>query len=420
MNHLLVHIFSRFLSTLAFQTLSFYAFYRVFEITGSAVFMGAVGLALFVPTFILNFYGGALIDRISKTGKYYFLISWAQVLLPLILIFSGGAFYSLISVVLIMSVLRCFRSPLYYSVLSEVHLRLRKKMSPEVLARLNTVSWQLPLIVAPSLVAFFSQSSMSQSFLQFSAGSFVGLNALLVPVYFALILQTLSAALTVVNYGVQGRAAASKGLKSLLSFYYKNVFQNKKLFVPLVVDAMFACLLGLSAFLPFLLSSHEMSPEKFGYFKSLFHFSGIMFVTFTPIKSFKNYSLKNLVYYSLVWVLLIQFLVFTGGGVALTIGIIVLGLMDGLSILYRDSLIFKLTAPEDMGRVSSLNSFLISVGDEFGEFSTGGIIEVMGPRSLALLNLGLGAVVGRWAWSASNESETSKIEISKGIVSRSV
>lgn len=380
---------SRFLSTLTFQMLSFYGFYTIFKTTGSPLLTGSLGLALYLPTLFLSFAGGFWTDRIINIGLSYSLIQFIQIVVTLILIFCPNNYFTVFTSIVLISIIRSLRSPLYYSLLGQLKNNSKETMSSTSLAKLNSLSWQLPLIIGPALLSLIMDNSERA----------LGLGMIM-------LIQTASFAFTIPSMSHKKLAPdLSKSSHPSVLVYLKKIHKNKELMFPLYGDALLASFLGLSAFLPFYMKSISINPSHFGYIKSLFHFTALFATLVIPIKFLSTFDLKGFSKLLVLWSIAIGSLALSKSFTGLLITIGTLGFLDGFSALYRENLIFTYVHPNEMGRMSSINSFLISSGDELGEFNTGWLMHEAGNGFYLVLNSIIGLVVSAFIYRASTSSQ---------------
>ena len=73
-------------SVIGFQILAFSQFWIIHELTGSALYLGYVGVANAIPAMALNLFGGVLADKVEKK-RLITITQTVNVLLILILVF---------------------------------------------------------------------------------------------------------------------------------------------------------------------------------------------------------------------------------------------------------------------------------------------------------------------------------------------
>jgi len=351
-------VFSRFLGSLASSTFVFYVFHKVFLETQSAFLMGSIGLILFLPSICLNLYAGNLTDKLKKVGiSYHYIILFKLIFISSTLLFNSFNF--IIIVLFAISILRSFRVPLYYSMLKTI------KYNPAHSAKLNTISWQLPIILAPALVTGSSYFNFSP----FSTLVFITF------IQFLEYLFTFRFKALVKKY-----STTPKSLGVIASMRELQILKRKDFFAPFFIDAVLASFMGLTVLIPFVLLDLNADEKNFGFIKSLFHFSALLAVILIPKSLIEKMNLRFFAIIVGIWSVLILALGMNQSLMFFIILIVCFGLLDGASCILREQFLLKFTKDGELGRVSSLNGLLIATGDELGEFNTGLWIESIGWR----------------------------------------
>ncbi len=349
-------ITSRFLGSLTSSVFTFYVFHKVFTLTNSALWTGAVGLILYLPTITLNLYVGNLSDQWKNIGKIYHIIIFIKCLIISTILFSTHLYVILI-VLLGLSIIRSFRIPTYYSMIQNI------TFSTSNSAKLNTIAWQLPIILAPALVTLSYSLNLSPQIL----------------LIFICLIQFSEYLLTFRFTTLQRTQPTSKLktgiIKSLKSL---NIIERKELFAPFFIDAILASFMGLTILIPFILLDIGADATKFGFTKSLFHFFAFISVLLVPKKIIAQLNLRTFSILIGIWSVALLLLGLNQSFTFLLILIAFLGLIDGLSCILREKFLLQLSKNNELGKVSALNALLIATGDELGEFNTGFWIENLG------------------------------------------
>jgi hypothetical protein len=357
MKNPLTLILSRFFGSLSFQILGFYGFFQTYSHTKSAFMVGAMGLALFVPTALFSLKAGSWVDSQKKIGLAYFWIMVLSLLPCLVLLFPfGSEYYVSVLALALIALTRVVKAPLYHSLLKNCHGK------NSVIAKYNTLSWQAPLVLGPGIVSLFHSLGWKISGV----------------LYLAFGLQLISLIMvnsfkTTLRVGdIQKKESFFNSLKSL------NVVERKKLFYPLFSDTILTGFMGLSAFLPFLLTDLGIDGLSFGYFKSIFHLFSCLAIMSTPSKSLSLANGSHFAGVVLTWSLAAFALLIVRGPLSVAFVMAILGASDGLSAMMRENFVFHMAAPHEFGKISSVNGVLVSTGDDLGEFNTGWLIGCVG------------------------------------------
>ncbi len=360
-------IFSRFLGSLVSSTFTFYVFHKVFTLTNSALWTGSVGLILYLPTITLNLYIGNLSDQWRKIGKIYHIIILVKCFILSAVLISTNL-YVILAVLLGLSIIRSFRIPTYYSMIQTINFSTPNS------AKLNTMAWQLPIIMAPLIVTLSYSVEAKAWFL----------------LAFIFSIQVLEYLLTFRFIPIQSKQKSkNQKIGIVQSFKSLNILERKELFAPFFIDAILASFMGLTILIPFILLDLGEDASRFGFIKSLFHFCAFLAVVMTPKKIISKLDLKSFSILIAIWSFSLLALGINHSFVLLLLIIAGLGIIDGLSCILREKFLLQLAQNNELGKVSSLNGLLIATGDELGEFNTGFWIENFGLKLTILLGFSI-------------------------------
>ncbi len=170
-------------SVTGFRMFQFAQYWLAFELTGSALQLGLVGLADAVPAITLNLLGGATADRVNKRRLVIFTelgaASWVAVLLTLVATGNVQPWHVLVAVAVV-SALNSFNQParlaLYPAYVDRAALTSA--------VALNTVVWQGTRIVGPAVAGLVIAASGTETALAITCAGMVGM---------ALVMRTLPA-----------------------------------------------------------------------------------------------------------------------------------------------------------------------------------------------------------------------------------
>lgn len=361
-------LWSRVIFTVGMKMVPVLLGWYLYELTGSKLVLGMIGLSEVIPAILLALPAGVKVDTSPKKslimkclGSYIFIIiSFAAIT-------SGKVFgsniplstFALYGLVGITGVVRAFISPSFSAIIAQI-------VPPENLvkaASLNSMSWLIAAIIGPTIAGFMVNfMSVSHSFL-------IVLGTILVS--FLLFGMITEKEVSV----VKGKTKTWESVKEGLDF----VFQQKALLGAMGLD-MFAVLFGGAiALLPvFTKDILQVGPQAFGMLMSatyLGNFIVILFLTKYPLKGRQGYKLI----YSIIGfgICMIVFALSTSFVLSF-IALLVSGLFDGVSVIVRGT-IFQLLVPDQMrGRVSSVSSIFINSSNELGQFESGVAASLMG------------------------------------------
>lgn len=170
-------------SVTGFRMFQFAQYWLAYELTGSALQLGLVGLADAAPAITLNLLGGATADRLNKRRLVLLTelcaASWVAILLALVATEHVQPWHVLVTVAVV-SALNSFNQParlaLYPGYVDRAALTSA--------VALNTVVWQGTRIVGPAVAGFVIAASGTETALAITCAGMVGM---------ALVMRTLPA-----------------------------------------------------------------------------------------------------------------------------------------------------------------------------------------------------------------------------------
>lgn len=363
--------------------------YQLFQITRSSFAIGIVGLAEFIPVFSLALYAGYVIDRSDKrTLLLKGILSYSVCVIALIIVTSPAItknfstsslpvfFYAIIFAT---GVIRAFAGPTSSAIIAQLVPRDILHFA----ASISSTSWLGASILghasAGFLIAFFGVHITFYVILAFVLiAAFVLFKIDKKP-----IVQT--------NLTIKAWESVKEGL----SF----VFHHKILLAAISVDLFAVLFGGAVALIPeFASSILSVGPIGFGWLNAAIDIGSIIMIiiiTFIPLR--KNQGKLLL-------------LVIAGFGICIIIFgasrlywlsffvLLIAGLLDGISVIIRGT-ILQLTTPDEMrGRVSSVNSMFINSSNELGQFESGFTARLMGAAPAVIFGGCMTLVVAVIAW----------------------
>jgi len=361
----------------------------LYELTGSKLSLGIVGLSEVLPAIFFALPAGVKVDTSDK-HKLIRRFQLAYVLLMLLFSFTAGRFFGLLEVsdkgieYLIYGIvgftgfLRAYISPAYTAFLAQLVTKDQLVRA----ASTNSMSWLLAAIIGPTIaglmVGFISVSSC-----------FI--------VVATLILLANIVFRQIEPKPIQYNKGSTKTWHSVLeglTFLRK----EKALLGAMSLD-MFAVLFGGAiALLPvFAKDILDAGPQIFGVLMSatyLGNFLAILYLTKYPLKGGQGFKLiYSIIGFGVCIVLFALSKNWMLSFIALFIG----GLFDGVSVIIR-STIFQLFVPDQMrGRVSSVNSIFISSSNELGQFESGVAASIMGTVPSVIFGGTMTILIGLYA-----------------------
>ncbi|WP_233800604.1 MFS transporter [Paraburkholderia sp. HP33-1] len=344
---------TRILSSLSFQMLAVAMGWHVYAITHSAFALGLVGLAQFLPIFLLTLVVGHVADRYDRRRIAAVCQSLGSVAA---LLFAIGTFGGWISAPVIYALAACVGAA-------------RAFESPSVTSLLPAV---VPRGYLPKATAWSTSANQTA---QIAGPALGGLLFGIGPgaAYLACALSYAAAAASVWSIPLQMKPA-SRAPVTLESIFSGIRFIRRE---PVILGALsldlFAVLFGgATALLPiFARDVLHAGPIGLGLLRSataVGALSGTLWLAHFPLRNRPGAAMFGGVLAfglaTIVFGLSHQFIVSL-------LALMVLGASDTISVVVRLSLV-QLRTPDDMlGRVSAVNSLFVGTSNQLGEFESG-------------------------------------------------
>jgi MFS family permease len=343
--------------------------WEVYSLTKNPLSLGIIGLMEVVPAIAMALFAGHIVDQNEKKGLLikcilgFSVISFGLFLITLPSIQSAisvnGILYSVYGLVFLGGLVRSFIGPSVFSLLA---LIVPKKVYPNASTWSSSV-WQMGSMLGPAIAGF-------------SIG-IIGVNWSMCLVFafslFALLLLTKISRKPILNPKIGEPVMQS--LKEGVKF----VFKNKTILGAISLD-MFAVLFGGAvALLPiFAQDILKVGSEGFGILRAAPAVGTVITMilsAYIPLN--KNAGIKLLAAIFGFGICIIVF----GLSEIFWLSVFALfmsGIVDGVSVVIRQT-ILQLHTPDHMrGRVSSVNSIFVGSSNEFGSFESGVTAKLMG------------------------------------------
>ena len=351
------------------------------SIAQSAFMMGLVGLAQFLPLFVLTLFAGSLADRHSRLGIVVIsLIAQFLAILGLtyIAVSNDPNLSHILAMVALFGAARAFLAPAASAL---VPMLVPRAMMHKAIA-LKSLSWQLATILGPwvggTIIALAS------------SGVAFGVAAGLL--FAGIVLVGQIRAPTTPERQPGSRWAQ---IKEGLAF----TWSNKIIFGALSLDLCAVLLGGATALLPAFASDIlQVGPQGFGLLRSGPAIGAVVMALALARWPLVRHAGRRM---------LISVAIF--GAATLVFGLsrnlylsvvalAVLGAADMISVYVRQTLVQVVTPDHMRGRVSSVSNLFISGSNELGEFESGLVSRFIGPVGAVIFGgIGTLVVTGLWA-----------------------
>ncbi|QND22224.1 MFS transporter [Rhizobium leguminosarum bv. viciae] len=374
--------FARFLLSFSQQIVSVAVGWQMYDQTGSAIYLGLIGLVQFLPSLLLILVTGSVADRYNRRAiaALCSLVS-ALCTLALLVMTVMGTFTPLpvFAVLLIFGVERAFMSPAVQS--------LAPNLVPEgALSNAiawNSSSWQLAAITGPVLGGLLYGVSASTAYTV------------------AVIFSVLGAALLyMIPKPVQKTTGETKSWAMILGGF--SFIRAEKVVLGAISLDLFAVLLGgATALMPiFARDILTLGPWGLGLLRAAPGLGAIVMAIFLAAYPLKHRAgIYMFIGVALFGVGTIIFGVSTNTEVSIA-ALALMGAADMVSVYVRESLIALWTPDQLRGRVNAVNMVFVGASNELGEFRAGTMAALFGAVPAVVIG-GIGTLVVAAIWASS-------------------
>lgn len=343
--------------------------WKVYEITKDPFSIGLIGLVEFFPAFAAALYSGYVIDRSDKRRVLVLSLAANLLLTTGFAVVTGEEAMRLLSKDTILVAIYCiafctglaraFSGPASFALVSRL---VPREELPSAISWHST-SWQVSAVGGPALAGLmYAKAGITPTF-----GFMVA--SMAVALFFSFFLKPKPP--TPVPEGETMLQSIREG--------FRFVWRTREVLGALCLDLFAVFFGGATALLPYF--SDEIlrrGPEGLGILRSAPSVGAValmLWVTFRPLRSRQGRQmLLSVVGFGMCTILFGLSTHFW-----LSVGLLFLsGVLDGISVIVR-STILQLQTPEEMrGRVASLNSIFIMSSNELGAFESGFTAKWMG------------------------------------------
>lgn len=374
-------LLSRLAAVFAMQIQAIVVAWQVYDITRDPMSLAYVGLAQFLPMFLLLLPAGDVVDRFSR--KRILQLSWSVqgICSALLLALATARHESVVEFYLVLALFGCaraFTGPTLQSLLPNIVPRAQLAQAIAI----NSAIMKVAVIGGPLLGGVLYGMGGGRLAYAVCLGCFVG----------ALLLLLLVPVRRAEKSVLEGTAwqRFSAGIRYI---------RHQPIILGAISLDLFAVLLGgVVALLPIYAQEVlQVGPEGLGALRSAIAVGALMMGLYLGVWGIKRraghvmfaavavFGIANLVFAfsTLFWVSMVAMLV--------------AGAADMISVYVRTTLI-QLATPDAMrGRVNAVNMLFIGSSNELGEFRAGGMAAGVGVVPAAVIGgVGTLAVVGIW------------------------
>jgi MFS family permease len=350
------------------------------SVAQSALMVGMIGLATFVPLFFLALPAGEMVDRHNRKRIVLACLAGQATSVSLLILATAYDFVS-IPVLLICAAMfgasRAFFNP------------ATQALGPML----------VPRALLPRALAWSSLAAQTASIAGPAAAGVLLTKSPLFAYAAALLLYGVSALSISMVRGPTTPVVQPGSRWTLIKEGLVYVWRSKIVFGAISLDLCAVLLGGATALLPaFARDILHVGPDGFGLLRSSPAIGATIMALMLAVRPLRSHA--GLVMLGGVAVFGLSTIVFgLSRSLWLSMGaLIVLGACDMISVYVRQTLV-QLVTPDPMrGRVSAVSSLFIGASNELGEVESGLIARILGPVGAALFGgFGAIAITGIWA-----------------------
>ena len=357
-----VFIAARFFYIMALRMVATVVAYQLFQITRSSFSIGLAGLSEFVPVFLLALYAGYIIDRSDKrTLLLKGILSYSFCVVGLIIVTTpyveqrlGTGVLPLLFYIIIFftGIIRSFAGPTSSAIIAQLVPRNILHFA----ANISSTTWLSASILGHASAGFFI--------------GWFGVNATFCIILCYILLASFFIS-RIKKKPVVHTATDVKAWESVKEGL-RYVFQHKVMLGAISLDLFAVLFGGAVALVPeFADRILKVGPQGFGFLNAAIDIGSgavLLFTTFFPLRQKQGKILMFAVMgFGLCIIVFGLSTIYWMSFAALLMA----GMLDGISVVIRGT-VLQLTTPDHMrGRVSSVNSMFVNSSNELGQFESG-------------------------------------------------
>ena len=373
------------LGVVGWQMLQVALGWELYERTHSAFALGLVGLVTAIPVVLLALPAGHLADRMDRKK----IVVVAQVVfitmsLSLAAVsHSAGPIYLIFAILLVRGISQAYNNP--------ARSALLPKLVP-IEAFGNAVTWsssgfQTAAVVGPAI------GGLVIALQHKATGAYIG-DAILTSIYLVMLVAIRGGA------GVAADPASTMAIKPREPMTLKSlvagmrfVKDTKVILAALTLDLFAVLFGGATALLPiFAKDILHVGPDGLGWLRAAPSIGAlVVMMTIAHRPPMKRTGWTLILAVTGFGIVTIVFGLSRSFGLSMAM-LLMLGGLDGISMIIRGTLVQLWTPDEMRGRVSAVNSVFIDMSNELGGFESGALAALVGPV-VAVVGGGIGTIV---------------------------
>ena len=383
------YIIARFFFILVLSMQATLISWKVYEITKDPFSIGLIGLIEFVPAVVMALYSGHIIDRNDKkkllvfsfAGNVILTIALTLATLSGTMEFLGDRFvlYIIYAVVFCIGIMRAFSGPTSFALVSQL---IPKEELPNAITW-HSGSWQIATVTGPALAGFlYGTIGVSNTFYWMVFGLAIALTSLL-------FLGNKPAAT------IQRDEPVLESIKQGFRF----VWRSREILGTMSLDLFAVFFGGATALLPYFADVVlKTGPEGLGMLRSAPAVGSLFVLALVTLRPLKKQQGRLMLYCVAGFGVMIILFGLSQMFWLSMFALFMSGVLDGISVIVR-STILQLQTPDEMrGRVAALNSIFIMSSNELGAFESGLTSRIMGVIPAVVFGGGMTIVVVVTTW----------------------
>ncbi|HJW18694.1 MAG TPA: MFS transporter [Flavisolibacter sp.] len=383
------YIVVRFFYTMALRMVATVVAYKLFHLTKSSFAIGIVGLSEFIPVFSLALYAGHVVDRSDKrTLLLKGILSYSACVLGLLVITMPSVetglsvskltllFYA---IVFCTGIIRAFAGPTSNAIIAQLVPRENLQFA----ASISSTSWLAASITGHASAGFLI--------------AFIGVHA----TFYVILVYVLVAAFILSRIEKKPKLHTDLTIRAWDSVKegLRFVFNHKILLGAISLDLFAVLFGGAVALIPeFADRILKVGAIGFGWLNAAIDIGSIIMIvtiTFFPLLKKQGRILMMVVAGFGLCIIVFGISRFYWLSFA---ALVIAGMLDGISVVIRGT-VLQLTTPDVMrGRVSSVNSMFINSSNELGQFESGFTARLMGAVPAVIFGGSMTLLVAIISW----------------------
>ena len=359
---------------MAFQMLAVAVGWQIYALTGSAMYLGLVGLAQFMPMFLLTLVVGHVADRYDRRSIARICQAVEGLAAGVLALGSFSGWQSKWSILIIIFIVgggRAFEGPSLQALLPGL---VPIKLFPRA-AAWSTSAMQTATIVGPALGGFL-----------YVAGPAV--------VYAAAGVLFLAASIFIALIRIERVPSKHEPVSIRSLFAGISFIRSRKEILGAISLDLFAVLLGgATALLPIYARDILVTgPWGLGLLRSAPAVGALTMSVYLARRPLRHHVGRSMFIAVAVFGTATIIFALSTSFILSLISLVVLGASDVISVVIRHSLVQIETPDEMRGRVSAVNSMFIGTSNQLGEFESGITASLFGVVPAVLIG-GIGTII---------------------------